>query len=72
MYTPYHVQVSPTGMPTATYPNEIVGIDTVGPLTMGEGGNRYLITLIDHATGWAEAYPAKDRNAEHPPSPGTP
>ena len=55
---------SPTGMPTATYPNEIVGIDTVGPLTMGEDGNRYLITLIDHATGWAEAYPARDRNAE--------
>ena len=55
---------SPTGMPTATYPNEIVRIDTVGPLAMGEDGNRYLITLIDHATGWAEAYPAKDRNAE--------
>ena len=51
-------------MPTATYPNEIVGIDTVGPLTLGEDGNRYLITLIDHATGWAEAYPARDRNAE--------
>ena len=55
---------SPTGMPTATYPNEIVGIDTVGPLTLGEDGYRYLITLIDHATGWAEAYPARDRNAE--------
>ena len=54
----------PTGMPTANYPGEIVGIDTVGPLTVGEDGNRYLITLIDHATGWAEAYPSRDRNAE--------
>ena len=54
----------PTGMPSAAYPNEIVGIDTVGPLTVGEDGNRYLITVIDHATGWAEAYPSRDRNAD--------
>ena len=51
-------------MLTATYPNDIVGLDTVGPLTLGEDGNQYLITLIDYATGWAEAYPARDRNAE--------
>ena len=53
----------PTGMPVASYPNEIVGIDTVGPLTTSEEGCKYLVTLIDHATGWAEAYPVRDRNA---------
>ena len=48
-------------MPIAKYPFEIIGIDLVGPFVMSKQGNKYLLTVIDHCTGWAEAYPIPDK-----------
>ena len=48
-------------MPIAKYPFEIIGIDLVGPFVASEQGNKYMLTVIDHCTGWAEAYPIPDK-----------
>ena len=42
---------------------EIVGIDFVGPLASGSG-QKYLLTMVDHFTKYAEAYITKDTTAE--------
>ena len=49
-------------MPLATYPMQIIGADLIGPLPESVSGNRYALTIIDHCTGWAEAYPIKNKN----------
>ena len=64
MNEPRTTRPEPVGMPTATYPGEIVGMDLVGPLAKSVEGNMYLLTLMDHATGWAEAYPISNRTGE--------
>ena len=48
-------------MPLAAYPMQIVGADLIGPFVPSHNGNRYVLTLIDHCTGWAEALPQKDK-----------
>jgi hypothetical protein len=37
------------------YPNEIVGIDIMGPLPETRNGNRYIIVMVDYFTKWMEA-----------------
>ena len=39
----------------AGYPNEIVGVDIMGPITESLGRNRYIIVMVDYFTKWAEA-----------------
>lgn len=41
----------------ATFPNEVVGIDFMGPFPRTVRGNEYILTIIDLYTKWAEAYP---------------
>ena len=48
-------------MPLAAYPMQIVGADLIGPFVPSHNGNRHVLTLIDHCTGWAEAFPLKDK-----------
>ena len=48
-------------MPVADYPMQIIGMDLIGPFVASPSGNRYVFTLIDHCTGWAEAFPLKDK-----------
>ena len=49
------VQIRP--MPIAHYPHQIVAMDIVGPLPRSRSGHNYLLTFIDHLTGWADAFP---------------
>jgi len=44
-------------MPLATYPCQIIGMDLIGPFIESANGNKYVLTIVDHCTGWAEAYP---------------
>ena len=48
-------------MPIITEPFSRVAIDLVGPLSpTSSAGHRYVLTLIDFATGWSEAIALKD------------
>ncbi|XP_070203545.1 uncharacterized protein [Littorina saxatilis] len=52
-------------MPLASTPFEKVGVDIVGPiLPASEKGNRYILTLVDYATRYAEATALKNIRAE--------
>jgi hypothetical protein len=44
-------------MPIAKGPGQIVGLDLMGPLVPSDKGNKYLLVIIDHYSGWIEAYP---------------
>lgn len=45
------------------YPNEIVGIDLIGPLTETTRKNRYILVMIDYFTKWCEAVPIQSMDA---------
>lgn len=58
----------PGDMPIATYPMQIMGMDLTGPFEASPEGNRYILTIIDHCTGWVEAKPIPskcERNVLH-------
>ena len=38
-------------------------MDITGPFAASQTKNKYLLTFIDHATGFAEAYPIPDKTA---------
>ena len=46
--------------PVISEPFSRVSIDLVGPLSPSEEGHRFILTLIDHGTGFPEAVPMKD------------
>ena len=46
------------------YPFECVGIDTTGPFPESDFGNSYIIVMIDHFTGWPEAFAVSNKDAE--------
>ena len=57
-----HTDHVPMGeIPLVAYPMQIVGADLIGPFVPSHNGNIYVLTLIDHCTGWAEAFPLKDK-----------
>ena len=54
-------RVAMGNMPLANYPMQIIGADLIGPLPESRNGSRYMLTIIDHNSGWGEAYPLKDK-----------
>jgi hypothetical protein len=41
-----------------------MGMDLIGPLPETARGNRYIITLTDYFSKWAEAAPLPSKHAE--------
>ena len=62
-----HSKVNPKApmgdMPIAQSPLQIVAMDLIGPLIRSTDGHLYILTIIDHCTGWAEAYPLKNKTS---------
>ena len=50
-------------MPMPSAPMEILGIDTCGPFPVTKAGNKYVCTIVDHFSGWPEAYAIPDKSA---------
>ena len=42
---------------------QVVGVDLIGPFLTSEQGNRYVVTIIDHLSGWAEAFPIPNKSS---------
>ncbi|XP_070184094.1 uncharacterized protein [Littorina saxatilis] len=52
-------------VPLMNTPFERVGVDIIGPILPASArGHRYILTMIDHATRYAEAVPLKDISSE--------
>ena len=49
---------------TPTRPFERVGIDLIGPWPATRNNMKYVLTVIDHLTGWPEAYPIPSKDSE--------
>ncbi|BHF65296.1 hypothetical protein SprV_0200830600 [Sparganum proliferum] len=47
----------------AGYPNEIFGVDLMGPMPPSPRGNRYILVLVDFFTKWCEAVPLPQADA---------
>ena len=56
---------APTSMPIAHYPSQILGMDMCGPFPESRQGNRYVLTIIDHCTGWIDVKPLRNKTAEN-------
>lgn len=39
-------------------------MDLIGPFHPSPQGNKYILTVLDHLTGWAEAYPIPNKTSE--------
>ena len=50
-------------MPMPSAPMEIVGIDTCGPFPISKDGNKYVCTIVNHSSGWPEAWAIPDKSA---------
>lgn len=60
-----HNPSQPRGIiPTPSSPFHTWGIDLVGPFPRDRRGRQYLLTCIDHLTGWCEAIPIASKKAE--------
>jgi len=52
-------------MPLIDMPFKRVAIDLIGPISPpSEAGHRYILTLVDYATGYPEAVPLKNIDTE--------
>ena len=45
-------------------PFDKIAIDLVTEYKTSASGNNYILTIIDHLTGWPEAYPIPDKSVD--------
>jgi hypothetical protein len=56
--------LAPLGeFPPVSFPLERVGVDLI-ELPLSYSGNKYCLTIVDHLTSYAKAYPIPDKTAE--------
>ena len=51
-------------MPLANSPGQIIGVDLIGPMIPSHKDNKYVMVVIDHFSGWVEAYPLATKSNE--------
>jgi hypothetical protein len=57
--------ISPLGdVEEPKIPFEVTSMDIVGPYPVTPRGNKYLVTLFDHLTKYAEAFPIPNHTGE--------
>jgi len=61
--TPRPMRAGVTETILASFPNEVVAIDILGPFPRSEKGNIYVLTMIDTFTRWPVAIPIRDRTS---------
>lgn len=61
--TPQSVPNPRGKIPTPPAPFHTWGIDLVGPFKRDQRGRTYLLTCVDHLTGWVEAVPIASKKA---------
>ena len=59
-----HDRPPPTKMPLPVAPGLFVAADLTGPFPISPDGNRYLLSIIDHCTGWVEVKALPTKAAE--------
>ena len=50
-------------MPVANAPGQLVAADLIGPLVKSNKNNSYILTILDHASCWAEAFPIPSKTS---------
>ena len=45
-------------------PFDKIAIDLVSNLNVSASGNQHILTIIDHLTGWPEAFPITEKKAD--------
>ena len=51
-------------MPLPASPMQVVSMNLLGPFVASTRKNKYILTIIDHCSGWAEAIPIPDKQTE--------
>jgi transposase InsO family protein len=51
-------------MPIANYPTQMVSVDLIGPMPVGDSGNRYCLNVLDHCSGWVESIPLPNKESK--------
>jgi hypothetical protein len=49
---------------TVTHPNEMLGVDIMGPLPCSSNRNAYLLVFVDYFTRWVEMFPMRNATAQ--------
>ena len=59
------VKVPLQEMDEVHYPGQKWSIDLTGPYTTSTSGNKYILTAVDHYSGWPEMWPIPDKRSEN-------
>ena len=64
VHNPHKDHVAMGDMPLPVSPMQVVALDLIGPFVASSRNNKYVLTVIDHCSGWAEAYPIPDKRSQ--------
>ena len=63
VHNPHKDHVAMGDMPLPASPMQVVAFYLIGPFVASSKNNKYVLTVIDHCSGWAEAYPIPDKRS---------